>query len=558
MASTNTEAQSSSYHESTPLLKDGNHLNLESQPRSENTPTNTSPSTENRDAVNDLPQELSLAKLCIVLLAVWAGVFLGAVDTTVITTLLAPISTSFSSFNSISWIATGYLIANAALQPLFGKLTDIYGRRSVLVLCNVLFGAGTLMCGLAKNQYSMIIGRVIAGAGGGGLMTIASIIASDLVPLRKRGVAQGGGNIAYGAGAALGGVYGGFIHDWIGWRWAFLLQIPFIVISATLAFAFVKIPVNKTEEARYRRIDYLGSGTLLCSLVSLLLALNTGGNTLPWTHPLVLTCLPLSLILLGAFWIVELWYAKEPVIPVKLLGSRTVLAVCFTNWFMVMSVFAVYFYAPIYFILRGYSPTQAGLRLAPFATGISIGSLGAGLITNATGKYYILGQTVMLIFVLGVLSICTFGLTTPLFPQFFNFFMVGSGYGGTLTVTLLALISSVDRSEQAVITSANYAFRSTGSTIGTTIGSAVFQNVLVRQLRVHLGSGEEVEGIIQRLRERFDEFDKLPEVWKGKAALAYMDALHAVFWTAFGLGILAFVCCAHLREHTLHKTLDRK
>ncbi|CUS08350.1 unnamed protein product [Tuber aestivum] len=552
------EARPSPHDESTPLLRNSNDPTLESQPHLGNGHTNAPPRTDNQNAANDLPQELPFAKLCIVLLAAWVGVFLGAVDTTVITTLLAPISTSFSSFNSISWIATGYLIANAALQPLFGKLTDIYGRKSVLVLCNVLFGVGTLMCGLAKDQYTMIIGRVIAGAGGGGLMTICSIIATDLVPLRRRGVAQGGGNIAYGAGAALGGVYGGFIHGWIGWRWAFLLQIPFIAISAALVSIFVNIPVKKTEEARYRRIDYLGSGTLLCSLVTLLLALNTGGNTLPWTHPLVMTCLPLSAVFLGAFSMVELWYANEPVIPVRLLGNRTVLAVCFANWFMVMSVFAVYFYTPIYFILRGYSTAQAGLRLAPFAIGISIGSLGAGLIINATGKYYILGQTVMLTFVLGVLSICAFSLTTPLFPQFFNLFMVGSGYGGTLTVALLALISSVDHSEQAVITSANYAFRSTGSTIGTTISSSIFQNVLVRQLRAHLGSGEDAEAIIRRLRERFDEFDKLSEVWKGKAALAYMDALHAVFWTALGLGVLAFVCYTQVREHKLHKTLDRK
>ncbi|RPA96842.1 MFS general substrate transporter [Choiromyces venosus 120613-1] len=547
MSSTTTKAQSSPYNESTPLLRDNNAL-----------PTNTPLSPVDRNAADNLPQELSFTKLCIVLSAIWVGVFLGAVDTTVITTLLAPVSSSFSSFNSISWIATGYLIANAALQPLFGKLTDIYGRQYVLVLCNVLFGAGTLMCGLAKNQYTMIMGRVIAGAGGGGLMTISSIIATDLVPLRKRGVVQGGGNIAYGAGAALGGVYGGFVHDWIGWRWAFLLQIPFIVISAALVLAFVRIPVEQSDEARHRRIDYLGSATLMCSLVTLLLALNTGGNTLPWTHPLVLTCLPLSVVLMGVFFMVELWYAKEPVIPVRLLGNRTVLAVCFTNWFMVMSVFAVYFYAPIYFILRGYSSAQAGLRLAPFAVGISIGSLGTGLTINATGKYYLLGQSVMLTFVLGVLSVCTFTLTTPIFPQFFYFFMVGTGYGGALTVALLALISAVDRSEQAVITSASYAFRSTGSTIGTTVGSAIFQNVLVKQLHVHLGSGGEAEGIIQKLRERFDEFEKLPEVWKGKAALAYMDALHAVFWTAFGLGVLAFVCCAYIREHTLHRTLDRK
>ncbi|CUS13266.1 unnamed protein product [Tuber aestivum] len=195
------------------------------------------------------------------------------------------------------------------------------------------------------------------------------------------------------------------------------------------------------------------------------------------------------------------------------------------------------------FTPSGYSTTQASLRLTPFAIGTSIGSLEAGLIINATGKYNTLGQTVMLTFVQGVLPVCAFRLTTPLFPQLFNFFMAGSGYGGTLTVTLLVLIFSADHSEHAVITSATYEFRSKGSTIGTTIGSSIFRNVL---------------GLIWRLREMFDEFDRLSEVWKGKAAFAYMDALHTVLWAELELGVLAFQCYTQEREHTQHKTLDRK
>ncbi|CUS11654.1 unnamed protein product [Tuber aestivum] len=208
--------------------------------------------------------------------------------------------------------------------------------------------------------------------------------------------------------------------------------------------------------------------------------------------------------------------------------------------------------------IREKKPEEASLRLTPFAIGTSTGSLEAGPIINATRKYYILGQTVMLKLVQGVLPICAFRLTTPLFPNFFNLFTAGAGYGGTLTVALLALISSADHSELAAITSANYELRSKGSTIGTTVGSSIFRNVLVRQLRVHLGSEKEGEGIIRRLRERFDEFDRLSEVWKGKAALEYMDALHAVLWTAPELGVLAFQYYTQARQRAQHKTLDRK
>lgn len=209
-------------------------------------------------------------------------------------------------------------------------------------------------------------------------------------------------------------------------------------------------------------------------------------------------------------------------------------------------------------MLRGQSSTEAGLRLTPFAVGISLGSLSTGIIINKSGRYYLMGMLCMGAFVAGLLSICTFSLTTPVFPQFFNFFVFGIGYGGTLTVTLLALVAAVDRKDQAVATSASYAFRSTGSTIGAAVGSAIFQNVLARQLRAHLGDSDEAAEVIRKVRERFDEFAGLPERWKGLVALAYMDALHAVFWSALALGVAAMICCAFLRENVLHRTLDRK
>ena len=157
------------------------------------------------------------------------GVFLAALDGTVISTLLTPISSEFDSFSSLSWITTTYLIAQAAIQPLFGKMTDIYGRRQGLLFANSLFFIGTALCGFAKSEYVMIVGRIVAGAGGGGLFAVSSIVATDLVPLRKRGIVQGhvyptcvcspeltkyrGGNIAFGSGAALGALWGGLRYS---------------------------------------------------------------------------------------------------------------------------------------------------------------------------------------------------------------------------------------------------------------------------------------------------------------------------------------------------------
>lgn len=148
--------------------------------------------------VTIIVQEMSEARLIMTLMTTWVGVFLGAIDASIIATLSAPISSEFGSLSVMSWLATSYLVANAASQPLSGRLTDIFGRGPGLVCCNLLFALGNLICGLAPDEKTIIIGRVIAGIGGGGLMSISTFLGSDLVPLRKRGLYQGIGNVAYG------------------------------------------------------------------------------------------------------------------------------------------------------------------------------------------------------------------------------------------------------------------------------------------------------------------------------------------------------------------------
>ena len=509
---------------------------------------------------DDIPiaSEPSTSRLIVVMSSIWLGCFLAALDSTIIATLSAPISASFNSLSLISWLASAYFIANAALQPLSGRLTDILSRRTGLVFSNIFFCAGNLICGLAGKEWVMIFGRIIAGMGGGGLNAISTFVGSDLVPLSKRGVWQGFGNICYGVGAGVGGVFGGWIGDTWGWRYAFLVQVPPTIISGILVFFLVDIPVRQGNKSAWKRIDVLGAVALIVTLVFLLLGVSSGGNIVPWTHPLVLVSLPLSALSLLFFIYVESTHASEPIIPVRLLLDRTVLSACLTNWFTSMAHLALLFYGPIYFQVKGLSATQAGVRLIPSSIGTAVGSICTGLIMRWTGRYYFLGVGFLLIYVLSLAIVSTFNLTSPTWEPFVVFFCIGIGYSGMLTVTLLALISAVAHEHQAVVTSASYAFRSTGSTIGITIASSVFQNVLKIELWNRLGGQKDAGKVIDKLRDSLDEIKKMPPGWKSVVMDIYMDALRSMFLTTLGLGVLGLLVSLAMREHTLYSTLARK
>ena len=247
----------------------------------------------------------------------------------------------------MSWIGSAYLIGQSITQPLSGRLTDIFGRCTGLTFCNVAFGLGTLLCGVATNEWVLIAGRAVAGLGGGAMLTISMFVIGDLVPLRKRGFMQGIANILIGAGSGLGGLLGGWINSLWGWRMAFLFQVPLVALGAILVVFNVRIPVKTSEKSAFRRVDYPGSVILTVSLVLFLLGANSGGNFLPWTHPLVLTSLPLSGVLLITFALVEEKVASEPIIPVRLFIDRTVSASCLSFWFTFMAFYGVVYYMPV-------------------------------------------------------------------------------------------------------------------------------------------------------------------------------------------------------------------
>lgn len=270
---------------------------------------------------------------------------------------------------------------------------------------------------------------------------------------------------------------------------------------------------EEAQKTAWERIDFLGAFTIVSTLVLLLLGLNSGGEIVPWTHPLILTSLSLSVISFALFIYVEKYHAAEPILPLHLMLNRTVISACMTNWFGGMTYFTMLFYGPIYFQVTGLSATQAGLRLVPSSVGLLLGSITTGVIMRWTGRFYFLSLATQIIRLISLFIFSKFTLTSPTWESILSFFLLGLGYSGMLTVLLSAVLSAVDQQYQAVTTSALYAFRGTGSTIGITISSVVFQNMLDKQLWALLGDLPGGAEVISRVKHDLEEIQNLPHSW---------------------------------------------
>ncbi|PFH56002.1 hypothetical protein XA68_17222 [Ophiocordyceps unilateralis] len=548
-------------------------------------PKNGGGGDEEEEERTVIVKDISFTRLALIMSTAWSGVFLAALDSTIIATLSAPISSEFNSLSLFSWLATGYLISTAACQPISGRLTDIFGRGPGLIFCNVVFAVGNLICGLAMNQHVVIVGRVVAGIGGGGLLSIATFLASDLVPLRQRGLVGAVGNLWFGTGCMLGGVLGGLLNDYtaLGWRLAFLIQVPPSILSAIAVMLLVKVPPKQSDRSHLARIDFLGVFLTSSFLVLLVFGLNAGGNLTPWLHPLPITCLLLSLVLFFTF----IWWesrARQPIIPVKLLLHRTVFCASLTGLLVAMLVNTAIFFVPLYLQILGETATSAGLRTLSSPVGMAMGALSSGYLMRRTGKFVGLGIASELLLVVGASLLCLQSQHTPATLTTAAFFFIGGGYSAVLSVTQIACIAAVDHSQQAVVTSitckpgrvpserereresepiltprvAIVLARSLGGTVGITVVSAIYQNTLDARLWSRFGGEPDAAAIIGRLRDDIGQLRNVPASWRPGVVASFSEAFRFVWLTVLAWSLLALVCVSPIKQHKLHSSLDRR
>ncbi|KAK7202425.1 multidrug resistance protein fnx1 [Myxozyma melibiosi] len=511
------------------------------------------------DAEADEAEEeiLSTGALLTIFFSLQVGVFLAAVDGTIVATLTSRIASEFNAFRSVSWIVTGYLISQATFQPLYGKLSDIFGRKPILLFCNISFGVGSVLCGVAPNLWCLVAARVFAGCGGGGLFTMSAIVLSDIVPLRQRGLLQGIGNIVYGSGAAIGGVVGGLMQEAFGWRWTFVMQGPIIVLSVCAILFNLDLPKTEVDKRLLKRIDYAGSSTMIIGLCLFLFGVSAGGTYFPWTSPLIVCTLVSSVLILIAFAYIEIYVALEPVIDISVIKNRTVCASALTGFNLSMGYFTNIFYVSMYMLtVRGVSATDSGTTLIPQFLGTASGSFCAGLYMTRTGRYYPASVLAACCLFFGMCFIASVGYDTPRLIVSALLFMPGFGAGIYYTTTLVGMIAAIPFEQQAVCTSVVYGFRTIGSTVGVAIANAIFQNVLILRLEENI-TGPGAEDIIRKVQDNVEEIALVPDELKQAVIDCFLAAFHAVMYNTTFLSFCAGVASLFMKEHVLHKSVQK-
>ncbi|TBU48489.1 vacuolar amino acid permease [Dichomitus squalens] len=502
--------------------------------------------------------KVSRADLFWVLAGLWSAVFLGALDGTIVATLLSPIGSYFNESNRSSYIGTSYLLSVCCFTPLYGRLSDILGRKGAMLLALSFFGSGTLLCGLAPSMDALIAARALAGMGGGGVMTVSSVAVTDLIPLRQRGLYQGMTNILFGLGAGLGGPLGGWMNDALGWRSAFLLQMPILVFSFILVAVKVSIRLpdeveNQPLHVKLRRIDVLGSFTLVGMVGCLLLGLSLKSTEeLPWAHPLIWGLLLASVVFCVLFIWVETSFAPFPVMPMRLIRQRTPLFVSLSNFFGSVAAFSMIYNVPLYFsAVRLSSSTDSGLHLLPHSIAISTGSVFAGWVMRRTGRLYNLTLFSCLLTVFAATLLAMWNENSAPYHLWFDIVPQGFGMASVITTTLIAMIASVTREDLAVATGITYLFRTTGQVIGVSLSGALLQYVLTAKLRQRI-QGPDAASVRHTICPHSTTIIPTLEPSLRKAAVdSYADALRVVFICQAVMNLVCFLCCLPIQENPL-------
>ncbi|KAG6829503.1 hypothetical protein H0H87_011236 [Tephrocybe sp. NHM501043] len=418
----------------------------------------------------------------------------------------------------------------------------------------------------------LIMSRAFAGIGGGGMQTIVSIIVSDVVPLRSRGTWQGVLNIIWTMGSASGAPLGGFLADSIGWRWAFLLQVPLTLLAIASVTFGLHLPKTDSSNfsAKLKRVDFAGSLVLIITVFSLLFSLDRGGN-ISWTDNLTLFGFGSFMLFFILFGIIETRIAKEPFAPKRIIFNQSLIAGYLVNFFGIAAGMSMIFHVSLYLqAVHGDTASEAGLWLVLSVLGGLVGSLSGGLAIQATGKFYLLTVAgyAMQFLGTGVIAVTTRAAMKTMIPFGLGLLISSIGNGSGITTSLIALIANAGPEDQAIATAVSYLFRSLGSVVGVSVGSTVVQETLRTYLRRNL-SGENVEEvcnispsaeaklnkacvqIILRVRESLDYINKLEPATQLVVKTAYSRAVQATFTFTVAMASLALLSSVFIKEAAL-------
>jgi EmrB/QacA subfamily drug resistance transporter len=426
--------------------------------------------------------EMSHRQILLVLAGLMSGMFLAALDQTIVSTAIRTVADDLDGLALQGWATTAYLITSTISTPIYGKLGDIFGRRPLFMVAIAIFVVGSLTSGLATTMYELAAYRALQGLGAGGLFALALTIIADIVPPRDRARYQGVFLAVFGTSSVIGPVVGGFFAGidqflWFeGWRWIFLINLPIGAISMFLVFTFLHVP----HFAKPQRIDWWGAATIALGLVPLLIVAELGRDW-GWTSPLTLGLLALGIAGVIAFILVERAAGESALIPLSLFKNVPFARTQVLGFIVGIAMFGGMVTLPLILqVAYGATPTMAGFLMLPMVAGMMTASIASGQITGATGKYRIFLNTGSGLLALAFVYMVFFlDAETPLWVMSIGMVFIGLGLGQLMQTLMIASQNAVEAKNIGVATSSATFFRQ----IGGTLGVAVFMTVLFSRVQ---------------------------------------------------------------------------
>jgi EmrB/QacA subfamily drug resistance transporter len=498
------------------------------------------------------PPRLSHRQIVTILSGLMCGMFLAALDQTIVGTSIVKIANDLHGFDLQAWATTAYLITSTIVTPIYGKLSDIYGRKPFYLAAITIFVVGSAASSFSTSMYELAAFRAVQGLGAGGLMSLAMTILGDIVPPRERAKYQGYILAVFGLSTVLGPVLGGFfagidsLAGLHGWRWVFLINVPIGIVAL---FVVAKV-LNVPHTPHKHKIDWWGALTLIVAVVPFLVVAEQGQKW-GWGDGKAILCYVVGGIGVISFIVVEKLMKDAALIPLRLFKNSTFTVAIIGGVIVGVAMFGAIIMIPQYMqVVQGYTPTESGLLMLPLMAGIMLSSIVSGRLTGRTGRYKIFPIVGTILIAGGAFFFAQVQYDSPLWHPLVAAAIIGLGLGQCMQTLIIAVQNAGPRSDMGVSTASATFFRQIGGTAGVAIFLTVLFNTLLPNITKAFG-GKLPAGAgagIGDLSGDTSGIQNLPEAIKTPVLIGFTESITTVFYIAGGVALLATVVLLFMKE----------